>query len=166
MLKEALNFLKSENKDEQKEVIELSPTLDYEQSLEKGQSENQADKKVKAPEIDTVSEEYLDQYDEDSFWDKCVSYAKSIGGTGLEQAFTLYYATESKKCSPIHKATIYGALGYLISPIDFIPDLTPVLGFTDDIGLIAAAIAGVASCIDEKVKGQAKDKVVELIGSD
>ena len=33
---------------------------------------------------------------------------------------------------------IYGALGYFISPIDVIPDFIPVVGFTDDIGVLAA----------------------------
>jgi uncharacterized membrane protein YkvA (DUF1232 family) len=33
-----------------------------------------------------------------------------------------------------------GALGYFISPIDAIPDLTPLLGYTDDLLIISAAL--------------------------
>lgn len=37
-----------------------------------------------------------------------------------------------------------GALLYLISPIDAIPDAIPILGLTDDAGVITAAAAKVA----------------------
>ncbi|MFQ8736539.1 MAG: YkvA family protein [Bilophila wadsworthia] len=40
---------------------------------------------------------------------------------------------------------IYGALGYFISPIDVIPGFHPVVGFTDDIGVLAAAVVVAAS---------------------
>ena len=39
------------------------------------------------------------------------------------------------------KALGIGALVYLISPIDVIPDMIPVLGLTDDVGIIAFAIS-------------------------
>ncbi len=39
------------------------------------------------------------------------------------------------------KAIAIGALVYLVSPIDVIPDVLPIVGLTDDVGVIAAAIA-------------------------
>jgi uncharacterized membrane protein YkvA (DUF1232 family) len=41
------------------------------------------------------------------------------------------------------KALIVGALAYFIMPIDGIPDLLPLVGFTDDAAVIAATIAAV-----------------------
>jgi uncharacterized membrane protein YkvA (DUF1232 family) len=41
------------------------------------------------------------------------------------------------------KALIVGALAYFIMPIDGIPDLLPMIGFTDDAAVIAATIAAV-----------------------
>jgi uncharacterized membrane protein YkvA (DUF1232 family) len=41
------------------------------------------------------------------------------------------------------KALILGALAYFIMPIDGIPDLLPIIGFTDDAAVIAATIAAV-----------------------
>lgn len=114
--------------------------------------------------IEQASEDYAEKYDEASFWSKCKRYAGAIGRTGLEKAFTLYYATEHKNCSFAHKTAIYGALGYLLTPIDAIPDLTPLLGYTDDIGLIGTALVAVGSCIDDGVKYQAKDRVSRLLG--
>ncbi|SBS33731.1 putative N-acetyltransferase YjaB [Marinomonas aquimarina] len=115
-------------------------------------------------DLDDVAEEYAEAYDEQGFWSKCKRYARSIGRVGLEKAFTLYYATEHKNCTLAHKTAIYGALGYLLTPIDAIPDLTPFLGYTDDISLIGAALIAVASCIDESVKHKAKHRVSRLLG--
>ncbi len=104
----------------------------------------------------------LEDYNEESFWSKAKKYCKAIGKDSLEQVFRLYYALESEQCTAKHKATIYGALAYLVSPIDIIPDLTPVLGYTDDMAVIAAALVAVAGCIDDAVKGKAKEKANEL----
>lgn len=135
----------------------------------KGSEEEHADNAEKRNDLnsDEVSlkeaqEKYNEEFSDEGFWDKCKNYAASIGKGGLEKAFTLYYATEHKDCTLAHKTAIYGALGYLISPIDAIPDLTPILGYTDDIGLIGAALIAVASCIDESVIEQAKSKVENL----
>ncbi|EKP0309910.1 DUF1232 domain-containing protein [Aeromonas caviae] len=104
----------------------------------------------------------IEDYNENNFWEKVKTFCKSIGRESLEQVFRLYYALESDKCSAKHKTIIYGALAYLVSPIDMIPDLTPILGYTDDMGLIAAALVAVAVCIDDVVKTKAKEKVDEL----
>lgn len=108
------------------------------------------------------SEMKIDNYDEGSFWDKILTYCKDIGKDAIEQSLRLYYALESDKCGAKEKSIIYGALAYLISPIDLIPDLTPLLGYTDDIALIAAALVAVAKCIDDDVKAKAAAKVKEL----
>lgn len=42
------------------------------------------------------------------------------------------------------KAIAIGSLIYLISPLDAIPDTIPVLGLTDDVGVILAAVAKLA----------------------
>ncbi|MBN8707065.1 MAG: DUF1232 domain-containing protein [Bacteroidetes bacterium] len=43
------------------------------------------------------------------------------------------------------KAIAIGALIYLISPIDAIPDFIPVVGLTDDVGVILLAVSQVLS---------------------
>jgi uncharacterized membrane protein YkvA (DUF1232 family) len=47
---------------------------------------------------------------------------------------------------------IFGALVYFIAPIDAIPDLTPLVGFTDDLGALAAALAMVSIYVDNNVE--------------
>lgn len=48
--------------------------------------------------------------------------------------------------TPNHmKALIIGAIGYIILPIDLIPDITPILGYTDDLASVAGVVTGVAA---------------------
>ncbi len=61
---------------------------------------------------------------------------------------------------------IYGALGYFILPTDILPDLLPILGFTDDLGLLAAVFMAASQYMDENVNAQAEAKVIEWLGAE
>lgn len=99
-------------------------------------------------------------YSESSFWDKLASSAKKMGRVTVENALKLFYAVYLGKASPSQVTIIVGALGYLISPADAIPDLLPG-GLTDDAGVIAAAVSLLACCSDPEVEAAAKAKVSE-----
>lgn len=92
-------------------------------------------------------------YSDDSFWEKVKQYAKAAGEGVLEPALKMYYAALDSDTPAWAKATIFTALGYFISPVDAIPDITPVVGYADDLGVLTAALATVAAHIkDEHVK--------------
>lgn len=95
-------------------------------------------------------------YSEEGFWKKISQYAKKAGEGTIIQALKLYYAAQDPDTPTWAKTTIYGALGYFISPIDALPDFTPVLGYTDDLGVMAAAIGIVAVHIKEEHGEQAR----------
>lgn len=103
-------------------------------------------------------------YSETTFWNKVLKFAKSAGSDVVEKALQLYYAAQNPKTPVWAKGVIYGALGYFISPIDGIPDLTPVLGYTDDLGVLAAAIVTVSVYINDEVRAQAADKLKQWFG--
>lgn len=107
---------------------------------------------------------YDKEYKEESFWDKISENFKVIGQEAIGKALQLYYATQHPDCTATDKAVIYGALGYLISPIDAIPDFTPVLGYTDDIAVIGAALYTVSKLIDDGVKAKAEAKLKDWFG--
>jgi len=44
-------------------------------------------------------------------------------------------------------AAIIGAIIYVVSPIDAMPDLIPIVGWLDDAGVVAAAIGGLGTVI-------------------
>lgn len=53
-----------------------------------------------------------------------------------EKIETLYEWLTSGKLTTRDKAIVVGTLIYFINPLDVIPDLTPFLGFTDDLSLV------------------------------
>jgi uncharacterized membrane protein YkvA (DUF1232 family) len=108
---------------------------------------------VKTLECVVANTDFSAQYSDDGFWRKTKTYAKAAGKGVLEQALKMYYSAIDPDTPRWAKATIYGALGYFISPIDAIPDLLPAVGYTDDLGVLIAAAAAVAAHIkDEHVQ--------------
>ena len=75
----------------------------------------------------------------------------------------LYFALQSPTITKKDKLIIYGALGYLILPIDLFPDFLPG-GFTDDIAGLAVAIYKIARNITPDVRDKARAKVDEWFG--
>jgi uncharacterized membrane protein YkvA (DUF1232 family) len=61
------------------------------------------------------------------------------------------------KETPRHvQAALLGAIAYFILPFDFIPDMLPVLGFTDDAAVLATAIRMVAAHIKPEHRDAAR----------
>ncbi|WP_376985058.1 YkvA family protein [Bosea sp. R86505] len=60
------------------------------------------------------------------------------------------------------RMTLLAALGYFVLPLDALPDIMPLLGFTDDAAVIAAALAAVASSITPAHRDKAKQAMAEL----
>ena len=115
--------------------------------------------------IDDIDPKYSKDYSEDSFWDKIVSSVKSAGLELIYKALQLYYAMDNPNCPMTVKAGIIAALGYFISPIDLIPDFIPVVGFTDDLAAVGAAIVMAHMYIDDEVKRKARAKIDDIFGA-
>ena len=110
--------------------------------------------------------EYESAYDEASFWQKLSRFAGTAGREVVERAVLLYYAAQEEKAPAWAKATIAGALGYFIVPLDAITDITPAVGYADDLGVLALAIAAVAAYINDDVRAKAKQRMQEWFGSE
>lgn len=107
---------------------------------------------------------YLNAYSTSRFWKKLGPRAQSIGRGVLEKALYLYYAVQNEHTPKWAKRVIYGALGYFIFPLDAIPDLAPLIGYTDDLSIMTAALATVAFYITPDVKAQAHKKLDAWFG--
>lgn len=57
-----------------------------------------------------------------------------------EDLLAAYYCAFDRKTPRHVQAALLGALAYFILPFDFAPDMLPLLGFTDDAAVLAAAI--------------------------
>ncbi|MCY4259963.1 MAG: DUF2158 domain-containing protein [Rhodobacteraceae bacterium] len=82
-----------------------------------------------------------------SFWRKLASAAKKAGREAIEKALTVYYVYCDPDTPPEAKNYIRGALAYFIIPLDALPDFMAAVGYTDDLGVLVAAIAAVAQHI-------------------
>ena len=105
------------------------------------------------------------EYSDSGVWDKVKKFARTAGKEVIEKALWLYYAAQRPETPKWAKTAIYGALAYFISPIDAIPDVTPLVGFTDDLGALAAAIAMTSAYINEDVKRKTSEKLLSWFGS-
>jgi len=103
-------------------------------------------------------------YSEDGFWEKVKNVCKKAGIKVIYSALMLFYAFKEKDTPMWAKSIIVGALGYFISPLDAIPDVIPVGGYADDLGVLALAIASVGAYINAQVKQYAKDKLHDWFG--
>ena len=57
-----------------------------------------------------------------------------------EDLLAAYYCAFDR-ATPRHvQVALLGALAYFVLPLDFMPDLLPVLGFTDDAAVLVAAL--------------------------
>ena len=101
------------------------------------------------------------EYSEASFWGKIRQYAVTAGKEVIEKALILYYCLQDKDTPTRAKTVILGALAYFISPIDAIPDLTPIMGYSDDLGALAMALAVVASHLKKEHARLASQKLTE-----
>ncbi|MEW9701088.1 DUF1232 domain-containing protein [Paenibacillus sp. SI8] len=109
---------------------------------------------------------YEKYFSNDGFWAKLKKGAKDAGIKVIYTGLLLFYALESPKTPLKAKVQIYGALGYLILPLDLVPDLLPVVGYVDDLGALGLALGAVAMSINSDVKMKAKDKLREFFGEE
>lgn len=111
-------------------------------------------------------QKYEQHYNEFSFLDKVTKYGKLIGINALYKAVQLWFVMQKPDVPATTKAVIMGALGYLIAPLDFLPDLMPVLGYTDDFVAITFALIKVQGYIDEEVERKSKHLLAKIFGEE
>jgi uncharacterized membrane protein YkvA (DUF1232 family) len=103
-------------------------------------------------------------FSDDSFWSKLKNFALAAGKEVIEKALTLYYCYQDPDTPKMVKVAILGALTYFISPFDAVPDITPLLGYADDLGVLAATISLVAIHIKPEHVQKARAKIKEWFG--
>ncbi len=102
---------------------------------------------------------YKDKFTKAGFVEKIQKIAKRSGAKLVYAALVLYYTLESDRVSMKDKAIIIGALGYLISPMDVIPDAIPIAGLADDIAVLIYVLRKVWGQVSDEVKVKSKAKL-------
>ena len=79
------------------------------------------------------------------FWIKIKRVAAKL--PFVEDLLAAYYCAFDRETPRHVQVALLGAIAYFVLPFDFVPDMLPVLGFTDDAAVLATAIRTVASHI-------------------
>ncbi|WP_420837802.1 YkvA family protein [Bacillus mesophilus] len=103
-------------------------------------------------------------FSEEKFWTKVQKFSKKAGTSVVYAVLLLYYTLQKPEVPLKVKATIVGALGYFILPLDLIPDIAVGVGYVDDLSALLIALAQVALYVDDDIKMQAKSKLKDLFG--
>ncbi len=89
-------------------------------------------------------------------------WQQQIKNTGLlKKSRQLWEVLTGNKTTRTEKVLIFGALLYLLSPVDAVPDVFPVLGWLDDLGVAGLVLGYLTRKLDstevEEVPTDRKD---------
>jgi len=96
--------------------------------------------------------------------DKLQHFARQVGLKVVYMVLLLFYAYRRKDTPGWAKRIVIGTLGYFIAFFDAVPDLTPIVGYTDDIGILSFGLVTIASYINEEVRDNAKKHLHKWFG--
>jgi len=91
-----------------------------------------------------------------------LKYLKSLSTKGVYSLLLLFYAYQDGEVPSWAKKIIIGSIAYFLSPIDSIPDLTPFIGMTDDMGIISFGLVTISCYINDDVRDKALYKLNAL----
>jgi uncharacterized membrane protein YkvA (DUF1232 family) len=109
---------------------------------------------------------YSNKFSRKDFVEKIARIAKGAGAKLVYAALILYYTLQSDKVSATNKAMIIGALGYLISPLDVVPDAIPIAGLADDLGVLVFVLKKVWTDIDPEIQVKARKRLSKWFDED
>ena len=109
---------------------------------------------------------YANKFSKREFVEKIARIAKSAGAKLVYAALILYYTLQSDKVSATNKAMIIGALGYLISPLDVVPDAIPIAGLADDLGVLVFVLKKVWTDVDPDIQVKARQRLAKWFDED
>ena len=106
-------------------------------------------------------EKYSKLFSEESLWEKMKRSARQAGQKVIYACLLLYYASRRSEPPGWAKRIVLGTLGYFLAPIDAIPDLSPLIGYTDDLGVLSFGLATIAAYVNDEVRTQARERLAK-----
>ena len=94
------------------------------------------------------------------FWVKVKRQAAAL--PFAEDLLSAYYCAFDRETPLQVRAVLVGALAYFVLPFDGVPDMLPLLGFTDDAGVLAAAMKLVIDNIRPEHREAARRKLEDI----
>ena len=109
---------------------------------------------------------FANKFSPTDFVDKVARIAKRAGAKLVYAALILYYTLQSDKVSKADKALIVGALGYMISPFDAVPDAIPIVGLTDDLAVLVYVLKKGWVNVEPEIKDKARARLSKWFDED
>ena len=103
--------------------------------------------------------DYQKYFSVEGLKNKLSAIGKSAGASLVYLVLLLYYVVTDSKLPLQDRAIIYGALGYFILPVDLIPDAMPIVGFSDDMAAVIAALNAIKGNITPEAKSRARERL-------
>ena len=91
---------------------------------------------------------------------------EKYGANLIYDVLQLFYVAKDPNVPMRIRAAIIAPLGYFISPVDLVPDLVPVVGYSDDAAVIAMAIGIAHFYITDEIRQKAQDRLCAFFGKD
>lgn len=92
------------------------------------------------------------------------SYLARVGHNLAYAALLLYHSYKKPDTPGWAKRIVIGSFAYLIAPLDSLPDLTPFIGLTDDLGVLMFGLVSIAGHVNEDVRKAARTEMTRLFG--
>lgn len=107
---------------------------------------------------------YKRWFDEQTFSKTLLRIAKKSGIKVVYTALLMFFAYKRPETPSWAKRIVIGVLGYLFAPIDLIPDLSPIVGFTDDLAFLSLGLITIAGYVNKDVREKSKAQLKKWFG--
>ncbi len=115
-----------------------------------------------------MKKEHLDKFAKrfsvPAFWAFLRRNARLVGIKVAYAALLMFYAYNRKETPRWARRIVLGTLGYLLTPLDALPDLTPFVGYTDDLGILSFGLVTIAAYVNAEVKSKARHRLSDWFG--
>ena len=105
-------------------------------------------------------------FSESRFFSKIGKVFKTAGIVVVYPALSLYYLLLDKEVPTSSKTIIIAALSYFIFPLDSIPDMTPIIGYSDDLGILYVSLSQLAKYLSPEILAKVREKIMEWFGDE
>lgn len=93
-----------------------------------------------------------------SIWDGMKSYAIKVGRVAARPVLLLYYVMRSEETPTKDKLTIFGALAYVILPVDLLnAKRLPIIGWIDEVVSLVVAVQRMQKYITPEMERRTDD---------
>jgi uncharacterized membrane protein YkvA (DUF1232 family) len=106
----------------------------------------------------------METIDPNTFWAKVKGVVRQAGEPIVMEVMKAWHVAHDPQTPHHAKAILFGALAYFVLPVDAIPDAVPIVGFSDDLAALGAALYATNAYITDHTLAMARASVTKMFG--